>query len=1798
MKTLKRLIKYTILIIIPFVLVYLFLWGRLLIIKSNYFLMSELRKTLGEETYVGSFNTNFLNQFILENVVIKEPQRFIPGLTSDRESNFVTIKKVVVRYNLIKLISGRFKLGDSLSSIILHNPQIFFTYHRDYLKDGKGQIFGAAYKESKFPKIVVTIKSGSLYLREKENQIPIIELDGVSVAVSLKRYPQINYYMAAYVKSQSQTSLVCRGEYNWKTTHLDLSLAFKRLSLKDEMNFFVRNYGIEFLNGTADGESSISLNMSNKKENLIYSGRVGLSNAEIRVLKKGLILRDIDTQFSFDNRKISISNLDFRALNSSFDIKGDVTDSGDRYIKYDLKGQGNLNLRDLNFLLANRTEQRLSGEGQLKFSFLGTAMSPKISIDGNFAELRLFNKFQAEKIKYSVAWDKDRINFDMESSSIYEGRLQGGGVMLLPSFPIERPFYERFTGDRIQEFLEGTEIDSNIQLLDIKDINIPAFMGFSLKNAKIMSRVFGRLYSPRLESRLILREIELAQSHFNMAEGLLSYQNGIFQLDMNFGEGGYRFTTRANLDKAKIAVEKMEIITKNQGQIDIKGDINLPPDESLSLELKAYKIEESDIRPITRYYSNLKGQFNFEGRIEGSISRPVISGDFSTDALSIREVPLNVKGDIFYRDRLLSLKRMDVNENTVLKGLIDFRESYPRFDIEAEFQKGDLVDTAMIVGMPLEPDVLQGRLSGNLQIEGSSDSFKVLSHVILLNPSIAGFSGNDASLSFKVIDNKFILEELRWNKRLGNLHIYGEAGLKKDIRNQFSFNAEFHEFPIETENISGEIYIEGEFNMDKRFEVTGNVNSENLSHNGLMIGDFTSEIHIDKKNLVAGPFSFGNLVKGEINIDIEKEGELSGYFEFLPKTIENYSPIIGRKTLEELNGVLAGRMVLDGRLDNINMMGYLNFKEGIFQGIDFELNSRLNYTASAIGFQSINIKLSKDALISGEGVIDFSKKEPFNLALNIKDIKASSLKEILTSKDFAVDGLLNGKLDIQGKLDKLNLIFGLTAVNTQIGELKAEKVDTNLIITKKPKSYFINIKGLSIHREESLIRIEKGSNLLLEDGAVKVDLNSQLRNLNLGGVSIFGGILVSGKADISKGFAGCDGILTMKKLWINQYGLRDNRLRFLYKDKKISLIPLEDTDFMVGTLDISSEGKIIFESFEGYKNKNRVFRLAGYIAKKDGKLDLIARAEEPGVEIDILSGIANMKIPIEGKSVFDLRITGDIEEPQFESKIEILGGKIKGVRFDLCQLSMRKDSHTLSIEDFRLYRRKGFEIVGGANLPFESKRDVVDGKRAIDINISLSDGNLGVIGEMSPEIKEGKGVIIGGLYVKGTQDAPVLNGFINIRNGELYGKQIFKKASNINGAIQVINNHFMMKDLSGEIGNGEFVASGSMWYEKREWRDIDFQLKTVGKKGVAIRIPTLPLPQGPIFSRFLPATPSFGEPIFDLHIEEKNQEIRIAGNIILEDTHFTYPPPQGKKTPSIEIDLSFLKEAQLDIVLKTGENTWFENSYVDLKCSGFLKFTGPVKDFIVNGRMETMKGALNYLGTKYDIKEAVLEYIDDVPYLEARAETRVQRIEPGSEGLDSTSWVDDVIILSIDRARLADIKPTFSSLNYPNETSQQKAMNLGTTGIDTEQIKPEERELLLKKEVLKLVVSSLASPIIKGILKRSGIIDVVTVDIKPGQKSPGETTFGPEAEARENGTGSVLEGTRVTLGKYLGRNLFMGYNIELAESVGAQNRLELIHELEFLYRLGGRKFLKGRSSWDRDKGEKEQYLGIENRIRF
>jgi len=288
----------------------------------------------------------------------------------------------------------------------------------------------------------------------------------------------------------------------------------------------------------------------------------------------------------------------------------------------------------------------------------------------------------------------------------------------------------------------------------------------------------------------------------------------------------------------------------------------------------------------------------------------------------------------------------------------------------------------------------------------------------------------------------------------------------------------------------------------------------------------------------------------------------------------------------------------------------------------------------------------------------------------------------------------------------------------------------------------------------------------------------------------------------------------------------------------------------------------------------------------------------------------------------------------------------------------------------------------------------------------------------------------------------------------------------------------------------------------------------------------------------------------------------------LENTYFTYPP---RAEDTKDLNLDFLNPAVWNLEIKAGKNTWYQNRFAEVQVQGHMRLTGPTKDLTVNGAITSTKGEISYLGATFIVKEATVECINDELFLEARAECPIQ---------------DDTIVLVVERGKWGKVKPKFISRSNPEMTEQEALVK--ATGLDSLRFSTEEGSTLLRKELLKLIDSSLASPLIKSILRSTGLVDVVKVDTGRAQK-PAERLNSSEAtKGRE--INSLLEGTEITFGKYLSSDLYLGYKLQFEE--GFLNKLELRHEVELLYRLKRGISLKGKL------GEQERYFGVERQIRF
>jgi hypothetical protein len=334
-------------------------------------------------------------------------------------------------------------------------------------------------------------------------------------------------------------------------------------------------------------------------------------------------------------------------------------------------------------------------------------------------------------------------------------------------------------------------------------------------------------------------------------------------------------------------------------------------------------------------------------------------------------------------------------------------------------------------------------------------------------------------------------------------------------------------------------------------------------------------------------------------------------------------------------------------------------------------------------------------------------------------------------------------------------------------------------------------------------------------------------------------------------------------------------------------------------------------------------------------------------------------------------------------------------------------------------------------------------------------------------------------------------------------------------------------------------------------------LNTIGKKGIKIVVPELSM----LVGRPQKQLPSFGEPVFSLNLTGRKENLKLSGFIQFDNTRFTYPPLKGAEEN--ELISKLFGDCKWDVELKTGRNTWYESDTMHLNIEGSLEFTNKLPDLIINGKIESSKGKINYINKSCDVKQAVFEVIDNECFFQATAETSAvfmvsrQPVGKGKIDKEIDKEIGKVEIV-IPRAPVGEVEPIFVSREH-YDMSSEKLLE-ATYGLG-EEIGPEERALFLKRQLVRMFDSTLHSPLARSFLQRSKLIDDVVVSYPLSDE--------PESKTDASATTSLTDfliGTKWSFEKYLARNVTLAFSFILNKEQ-IERRPGLRREVELAYML-------------------------------
>ncbi|PKM99914.1 MAG: hypothetical protein CVU78_03905 [Elusimicrobia bacterium HGW-Elusimicrobia-2] len=338
-------------------------------------------------------------------------------------------------------------------------------------------------------------------------------------------------------------------------------------------------------------------------------------------------------------------------------------------------------------------------------------------------------------------------------------------------------------------------------------------------------------------------------------------------------------------------------------------------------------------------------------------------------------------------------------------------------------------------------------------------------------------------------------------------------------------------------------------------------------------------------------------------------------------------------------------------------------------------------------------------------------------------------------------------------------------------------------------------------------------------------------------------------------------------------------------------------------------------------------------------------------------------------------------------------------------------------------------------------------------------------------------------------------------------------------------------------------------------------------KGVPVVVPGLLIERKKVFKYILGTAPSYGKISGNLSLADDGENASIKGLLKIKDARFSYRPDSLKTSRGALPDM--------DVTLVFDRNVEWISDKFKADIYGSINIKGA--PYEVNGKISSSRGRLTYLGKNLDIDFAEIDIVKNKIFITLQAEAEVSRKNPNPP----FEVIADTIRVDIRHSPLESLDINLASKDFSDKTSGEQAYQM-ITGVPS--AAPGDLEFM-KKEMAKVIDTSIINPFFSEIVRGTGIVDDVRLDVS--------------ALAARADSGNKLDGLNAAdkmnlyMGKSFGR-MYFGYNVEMMKDISS---LQLFSGFEIIYRIRGNNILRAVYQPD-ESGDSRKYLGLERRIRF
>ncbi|MFN0118688.1 MAG: translocation/assembly module TamB domain-containing protein [Elusimicrobiota bacterium] len=1283
------------------------------------------------------------------------------------------------------------------------------------------------------------------------------------------------------------------------------------------------------------------------------------------------------------------------------------------------------------------------------------------------------------------------------------------------------------------------------------------------------------------------------------------------------------FDVFVNRNKNNLQIQDAHINLGNNSRLEMNGDVNFV-DNLINVFVNGRGIPPDVWPPLVSRFPDISGQVDFGGKVEGSIQNPNLS--LSTQFSDVR---LLKDGNIWqgktklnWTPQSLSLTEIKLSEGYVgdfaylkekkqSKININFIDANPRFIFE-------IFKSTLSVN---------GVLNGGCYLKLEDEASVGVSTFSILNGSVGGKTFDEVTFSANLKGNQISLNNFSLLSENKSLALSGNG---KIIDKKINFDVLLQSQRMGTDFL----FFDGEIKGRGIFDFARKTLTTDLSAPLFWINDYQWEDLKAKVDLGISSLRVSAKANAEtfFNFHLNRiSKKISGNFSSQIKEVDD---LLTKLTRSETKMVLPkGSAVVEsfisGVSENPQIKLHVTSPKLLWRNEEVNLDLLMQVNHSTISIEGAKVLLGSGGEIFLSGVVSESGILKLALEGAGAHLTLNSVAHLL-EWPIRWDGETNAKFEMKGSSTAKEISIAFDGRHDGFGPFKKEGRLSGKVIGKN-KDW--DISDIRVTIGEGFAQLRPGSMVYLDKNRTgKIHVLADARNLKAGILTLFGGVEIIGNWDKTKNINGSTSPIELdvfaRGLWVNQFYLEGSVTRLQLFPGRLTLIPIPGSGIeLSGAVFYKDYPDIRVSDFRFLEKGQSKIQLNGYVGSPKWDFDLVGN----GIDANFIRSIFDTNWPVSGPMNFEIKGSGSKLKPHLKGNVAWNKGKIALFPLDEAKAIIDIQGNSLKLENLKVTKNDGYLVSGNLKLGINLNNN--DPIPDPEISLSIEKGNLGILQDIWSACSKSKGNFNGNIFVGMKQGKRVIDGFLkadkiylesdyttSLKKGEL--------------SLRLQNNYLSVESGSAQIGTGNIELGGSVDFIGTTPVNYNLTLNSIGDNGIDIRIPELAIAPGPLlskislFNRKL-AGVSRGKPRLALFLKGPAQSPQLGGEIILEDTVFTYPP-QEKNRGSAESSFlskwwdSFKQEVNWDFTLLTGNKTWYQNDRVDSSVKGKIRIKGNSPGISVVGQINTTQGAIVYGGSEFQIIDATLELIDskvdistsspatNIVYLKAKAQKEIYYTDPyGGNN-------QDVITMVVGRAQLGEIEPRFISKNNPS-LSSERALKLAlgipmSDPIENSLLLPEQRDqqqksqfsndTMLRLGLVQLLDSSLASPLARALAKNTGLVDFIRVSyqekdpLADQEFNPTEPTASTNNNITQNQFLRYAKGTKVKFGREITDRLFADYSFRVDE---LNNQFDLRHEVELAYRIHRNFFLRGISELDtaRTLGRSpDRRALIENQWRF